>query len=145
MIRFSLPWSHSITLFLYLICLCSRSDGHFPSHFNGDKARPYVGALSVLITFGICHFFCHIYNTNAQPKGWSHPENANHGRDSYAAPLAKRAFSLPLVVICNSAIWKAWKYGLFHVWNICVKISCKYEINNLSIFATTCCNRFINY
>ena len=46
-----------MTLFLYLICLCSRSGGHLPSRFNRDKARPYVGALSVLITCGICHFF----------------------------------------------------------------------------------------
>ncbi len=32
-------------------------NGHLPSRFNRDKARPYVGALSVLITRGICHFF----------------------------------------------------------------------------------------
>ncbi|MDH0194007.1 hypothetical protein, partial [Acinetobacter ursingii] len=31
------------------------------------------------------------------------PENADHGKDSYAAPLAKTVFSLPFVVICNSA------------------------------------------
>ncbi len=29
----------------------------FTFPFNRDKARPYVGALSVLITCGICHFF----------------------------------------------------------------------------------------
>jgi len=31
------------------------------------------------------------------------PENADHGKDSYAAHLAKTVFSLPFVVICNSA------------------------------------------
>ena len=33
------------------------SGRHFPSRFNRDKAPPYVGALSVLIPRGICHFF----------------------------------------------------------------------------------------
>ena len=48
MIRFSLPWLHSITLFLYLTCLCSRSGGHFLSHFNRDKAPPYVCFMALL-------------------------------------------------------------------------------------------------
>ena len=53
MIRFSLPWLHSITLFLYLTCLCSRSGGHFLSHFNRDKAPPYVCFICIYHLWGL--------------------------------------------------------------------------------------------
>jgi hypothetical protein len=48
-----ITFNHVIILNLPVL----KAGGHLPSRFNRDKARPYVGALSVLITCGICHFF----------------------------------------------------------------------------------------